>query len=155
MIRLEVLGSFASRAPSGAELGTLASQPKRAALLTYLALEANGRFVRRDSLLALFWPDADATRARSSLRQALYSIAQGLGTDPLRRRGAEEIGIDPNALWCDAVEFQALIAANRPADALALFQGDLLAGVFVPGASTELEQWLDAARERIRSHADR
>jgi DNA-binding SARP family transcriptional activator/TolB-like protein len=155
MLTLEVLGRFAVKNLDGAEIGALASQPKRVALLTYLALEAHDRFVRRDSLLALFWPEADATHARSSLRQALYSISQTLGSELLVRRGAEEVGLDANVVLCDAVEFETLVASGRVAEGLSLYRGDLLEGLFVPGASPELEQWLDRAREQLRGQAVR
>ena len=55
-------------------------------------------------------------------------------------------------LACDAVAFDRLIAAGRPADALALYRGDLLDGVFVEEAA-EFERWLEDERERLRRAA--
>ena len=53
MIELSLLGLHAVRGPDGRELGSLPAQPKRFALLAYLALGNNG-YHRRDSLAAVF-----------------------------------------------------------------------------------------------------
>jgi len=42
-------------------------QPKRLALLAYLCLATRGGAVRRDTVLALFWPELDQSRARAAL----------------------------------------------------------------------------------------
>ncbi|MBA2671622.1 MAG: winged helix-turn-helix domain-containing protein [Gemmatimonadetes bacterium] len=91
-IRLHVLGGADLRHPVLGRAGSVLAQPKRFALLAYLALANPGAFSRRDTLLALFWPESDTERARSSLRSSLHSLRKALGDgDPvlrLRRCGA-------------------------------------------------------------------
>ena len=90
-----MLGEIQLHAAGGSELSTLLRMPKRLALLAYLAMPNPGTWHRRDVLLALFWPELDATRARTALRNALYVLRQQLGDEAIRTRGDEEISIDP------------------------------------------------------------
>jgi DNA-binding SARP family transcriptional activator len=59
MIRFHTLGVLDLRGPDGLELRSVLQQPKRLGLLAYLAIASPHRFHRRDSLLALFWPELD------------------------------------------------------------------------------------------------
>ncbi|MBA2459266.1 MAG: hypothetical protein H0V43_09980 [Gemmatimonadales bacterium] len=68
MIELHTLGVVDLRASDGRELGTILRQPKRLGLLAYLAVASPRRFHRRDSLLALFWPELDQDHARAVAR---------------------------------------------------------------------------------------
>jgi DNA-binding SARP family transcriptional activator len=54
MIRLRTLGALDLRDADGQELRGVLAQPKRAALLAYLALATPRGYHRRDTLLALF-----------------------------------------------------------------------------------------------------
>ena len=58
-----------------------AAQPKRLALLAYLALMSGRGPVRRDVLLALFWPELGDEEARRALRQALHHLRRIVGED--------------------------------------------------------------------------
>ncbi|HXE60194.1 MAG TPA: BTAD domain-containing putative transcriptional regulator [Gemmatimonadaceae bacterium] len=151
MIRLDMLGTLALRGADGRELRAVLAQPKRLTLLGYLAVESS--FQRRDHLFALFWPELSQTQARQALRQSLYFLRRELGEHVVANRGAEEIGIAAGTLQCDVAEFLELLDQQRLEDALALYRGDLLAGVFVADASPELEQWLDTARAQVRTRA--
>ncbi|HEX7024024.1 MAG TPA: hypothetical protein VF187_04315, partial [Gemmatimonadales bacterium] len=152
MIELRTLGGVDLRVRGGAELGAVIQQPKRLALLTYLAIAAPGRFVRRDTLLGLFWPKLDAEHARGALRRSLYFLRQALGEDVLIGRGEEEVGLAEGSLWCDAVAFREAAKAGRLAEALELYQDDLLPGFYVAGAP-DVEDWLDRERRRLRDDA--
>ena len=55
MIELRTLGAVDLRSADGVELRAVLVQPKRTALLAYLAVADPRGFHRRDSLLALFW----------------------------------------------------------------------------------------------------
>ena len=57
MFKLRTLGGLDLRGPTGEELTQVLVQPKLVGLLTYLAGSTTSRFHRRDSLLAVFWPD--------------------------------------------------------------------------------------------------
>jgi DNA-binding SARP family transcriptional activator len=150
---LRVLGAVDLRDATGAEPARLLAQPKRLALFLVLALAGRGRFVRRDRLLAMFWPELDAERGRHALRQALYVLRAALGKDLIVSRGDEEVGISASALWCDAHELETLLAAGRREEALALYAGELLPCFHAPGVSPEFEHWLDAERARLRDAA--
>ncbi|MGH7468230.1 MAG: BTAD domain-containing putative transcriptional regulator [Longimicrobiales bacterium] len=153
MIRFRALGGLDLRDDQGNELRSLLAQPKRVALLTYLALEATNGFCRRDRLFALFWPEFDADRARKALRQALHFLRRTLGTDVLVSRGDEEIRLAAGLIWCDAVAFREAANQGRAQEAFDLYRGDLLPGFFVADASHDFEQWLDDERTRLRRAA--
>jgi DNA-binding SARP family transcriptional activator len=153
MLELRVLGSLDLRDGAGVEVRAVLVQPKRLALLAYLAVHAGGGgFHRRDTLLGLFWPESDSERARGALRRALYVLRQALGEGVLVSRGDDEVGLASGTFWCDAAEFARRLEGGAPADALALYRGDLLSGVFVPDAP-EFEAWLAGERQRLRDRA--
>ena len=151
MIELRTLGELALKGSDQRELAAILAQPKRLALLTYLAVSTHRQ--RRDSVIALFWPDYDADHARGALRQALRFIRRELGDGVLNGRTQEEIGFQEGTLWCDAASFEQACAAGRLADALLLYRGDFLDGFFVSGMSPEFEYWVDAQRTRLRNLA--
>ena len=153
MIRLDVLGRLALHGADGEEVRSVLAQPKRLALLVYLAVEAERGFHRRDHLFGLFWPELSQAHARQALRQALYVLRNALGDEVITSRGADEIGIAAGAVHCDACAFEQLVHEGRLEDALALYHGDFLAGFYVAGASSELEQWIDARRDALRAKA--
>src|SRR2546426_4525089 len=61
MIELRMLGRLSLTAADGREMRTLLGQPRRFALLAYLAAATPPGFHRRDSLLALFWRSEEHT----------------------------------------------------------------------------------------------
>jgi Tol biopolymer transport system component/DNA-binding SARP family transcriptional activator len=149
MIELRVLGEIRLLADDGADVDALLRQPKRLALLSYLASPAPGTWHRRDMLLALFWPELDTAHARTSLRNALYVIRQTLGDSVLRNRGDEEISIDPDVLRTDLSIVWAALRDGRIDEALANYTGELLPGLF-PSDSEGFQRWLDSERARLK-----
>ncbi|HUH13124.1 MAG TPA: tetratricopeptide repeat protein [Longimicrobiales bacterium] len=149
MLELRILGATDLRAPDGAVAHSVLAQPKRLALLVYLVLAAPGAFVRRDTLLPLFWPEADEARARAALRKAIHYLRQSLGADVLVGRGAEEVGVNPGRIDCDAIELRRGVAAGRPEQAVERYGGELLPGFHVEGVPA-FEQWLEAERGALR-----
>src|SRR6185295_13844925 len=115
-------------------------QPKRLALLAFLALAARDGCQQRDTLLALFWPRADRERARRSLRQALFHLRNELGDGVILNRGRDGIALAPNWVWCDAAAVEAAIREHRPREALQLYAGDFMPGLFVDEEGAELEE---------------
>lgn len=152
MIHLHTFGALDVSGSGGDEARKLLAQPKRVALLCYLAIAKGGGFHRRDTLLALFWPELNDAHARGALSQALTFIRNTLGAEVIVTRGVEEIGIDRRRLACDAVTFAERIAAGDDAAALALYTGELLDGVFLPDAP-QFEQWVEGERRRLRDLA--
>jgi DNA-binding SARP family transcriptional activator/Flp pilus assembly protein TadD/TolB-like protein len=154
MIRFTVLGGIDLRDQDGVVLDDLLRQPKRLALLAYLASPSPGTWHRRDSLLALFWPDLDGGRARTSLRNALYVLRQTLGDGVVRTRGDEDVSVDPEAVETDLQGLAAALDAGCTEEALALYRGELLPGFFAP-ASGGFERWLEEERARLRTRVAR
>lgn len=152
MIELRTLGAVDLRGLSGEEVRGMLAQPKRVALLVYLALARPRGFQRRDVLLALFWPEADQQRARAALRKAVHVLRRALGDRVVVGRGDEELGLAEGTVWCDAVAFEQALGDGRAADALELYRGDLLPGFFVSGAP-DFERWVEGERGRLRELA--
>ena len=152
MIELRTLGSLDLRDSHGRELRSILSRTKRIALLTYVAVATPRGFHRRDTLLALFWPELDQEHARRALRQALYVIRRAATDGALVSRGEEEIGLDWEGFWCDASAFEALLDEGRAEEALELYRGDLLEGFHLSGCR-EFDRWLDSERRRLKERA--
>lgn len=140
-----VLGTLALDAPGG---GALLRTRKAAALIAYLALQADRR-ARREQLAHLFWPRVESDAARTSLRQLLAG---------LRKAGADDL-IHADGDWLllaadvevDAVRFEQASARGDvagAAEAIALYRGALIAdGLSVDSA--EFDDWLDQERARL------
>ena len=115
----------------------------KAAALGYLGLQQ--RWVARDELLVLFWPDRPEETARGNLRPLLASLvreprAPGVEREPSRVR------------WLVESDHDELVTAHRErrwADAWRLAGGALLEGVSTPRAP-EFESWLELERAGVR-----
>ena len=154
MLSLNLLGALELRDAHGRDVDAVLRQPKRLALLVYLALARPPRFHRRDALLGRFWPDLDESHARASLRRALYFLRRELGEHVLENRGDDEVGISAGTLRCDVLELEAMLAAGKTAEALSVYRGDLLESFYVSGAPA-VEAWLDQERARLRETVGR
>ena len=149
VFRLTTLGSPVLADAAGAEIRSVLAQPKRLAVLAYVATEGSQGFVRRETLLALFWPDSDAEAARQALRQTLYHLRRETGEDVFLARSTDEIAINRDVLWCDAVEFDQCASGRRYLEAMALYRGDFLPAFAFANQSAEFEQWLESTRARL------
>lgn len=152
MIELRTLGSLTADDPDGRGSASPLTRSKPLGLLVYLTLAQPRGYRRRDVVLPVFWPELGQTHARTALRKALHILRQHLGEQVVLNRGVEEIGVDRSLVWCDAIEFENAISAGRLADALALYRGTLLEGVYVAGAP-DFEDWLELERARLRQSA--
>ena len=151
MIQLHTLGAV-NLLRDGVEVRSVLSQPKRLALLAYLASAHPRGFHSRDTLLGLFWPEADDAAARNALRQALHYLRRSLGEACVTSRSDRDIGVEPQEIWCDAAAFDVAIEQRRYADALEQYRGDFLPGFFVEDAP-DIERWIDEERTRRRRDA--
>jgi len=149
LIRFNLLGEVVILGEPGAHIDQRVHQPKRLALLAYLASPAPGSRHRRDVLLSLFWPELDTSHARTALRNAIYVLRQHLGEGVVISRGDEEVSLDPNLIETDVSVLREAIRSARVAEALELYKGELLPGIHVLG-SEGFERWLDAERGRLR-----
>ena len=152
MLELRTLGGLHARDSQGRELRAMLAAPKQAALLTYLAIATPRGFHRRDTLVALLWPELDQEHARGALRQALRASRRSVADGILLGAGDEEIGLDWDRIWCDAVAFEAMLDDGRVQEALELYRGDLLEGFHLSGCP-EFERWLDSERRRLKERA--
>ncbi|HEX5387277.1 MAG TPA: BTAD domain-containing putative transcriptional regulator [Gemmatimonadales bacterium] len=153
MMRLLVLGRFELTDAGSPGRRVVTAQPKRLALLAYLALAAPAGHHRRDALLGLFWPELDEADARRALRQSVHHLRRVLGADAISSRADDQIGLAPGALGSDLEEFDRAIREGREADALALYQGDFFDGVFVPAAAQGFDDWVERVRAGARGRA--
>jgi len=150
VIELRVLGAADLAGVSADTAEALLAQPKRVAMLAYLALAEPRGYHRRDRIVGMLWPELDQERARVSLRRAVYDLRRALGEHVIVARGDEEIALARDAVWCDAAEVDEAVDAGRYLRALELYKrGDLLPGFFVLGAG-EFEDWLDRTRAALR-----
>jgi DNA-binding SARP family transcriptional activator/Tfp pilus assembly protein PilF len=130
------------------------TQPKRLALLFYLALAVPRGLQRRDTLLAMFWPESDRSSAGQSLRQALHYLRSLLPPGVLVTRGSSEVGVDHARVSSDVALFDALLDAGRDEEAIRLYRGELLPGYHLR-ARADFERWLEMERNRLQRRAVR
>jgi TolB-like protein/DNA-binding SARP family transcriptional activator len=152
MFTLQLLGTLALRDPDGHPIRSALAQPKRMAVLAYLAIHEGS--CRRDSLLPIFWPEQDQEHARAALRKVVYHLRQALGERAVIGLGEEEIAFGDEAVRCDAREMRRALGRGEVENAMALYRGDLLPGFFLAEVP-DFECWLDAERERLRQEAAR
>ena len=136
--------------PDGKDVRAVLAQPKRLALLVYLAVARPAGFHRRDTLLALFWPDSNEAGARAALSRALHHLRQALGADVVISRGDDEVAVNPNRLTSDLVELMDALDRGDAASAVALYTSDFLAGFHLDDVAA-FDRWVEEERDRIRA----
>src|SRR5213592_3116611 len=134
MIELRLLGTLDLKGTDGHAVHSILAQPKRLALLAYLALHTD-HGARRDTVVALFWPDLDTAHARGALRQSLRFLRRELGDGVLNGQSDEAIAFEPKAVWCDVAAFEQACKRGQAVQALQLYRGEFLEGCFVSGSS--------------------
>jgi DNA-binding SARP family transcriptional activator len=131
------------------------------AVFEYLVVHRHTR-VRRERLMAVFWPDASPDAARNSLNVAIHGLRQSLraaaGEQPVVVHSDGSYLIEPGLdLWVDVEVFEELVKSARQhlasddptaaqADfhtAIGLYQGDFL-------ADDPYEGWAEVTREHLR-----
>jgi len=147
MLKLHLFGSV-DLLDAGRDVTPVLHRPKSLALLAYLACARPRGFHRRDTLLAVFWPDLDQGHARNALRQTVHSLRHVLGAETVAGRGEEELSVERSRVWCDVPQFEELLDASNAESAIALYRGELLSGFHISGCG-EFEQWLDHERKHL------
>jgi len=148
---LTLFGSVDLRG-SGEAGARLLVQSKVVALLAYLSVPTVGRFVRRDTIVGLLWPELDQARARKALRQAVLAVRAELGADALIGRGDEELALSADHVWCDVAAFTHATDNGLLMQALKLYGGDLMPGFFLADCAA-FGQWLEDERASARERA--
>ena len=121
---------------------------KAIALLALLAV--TGREHSREELADLLWPEADAAKARASLRRTLSVTAAAMGAGLTISRAA--VTLDLAAVRVDVREFETLIARPDAASleqAAQLYRDDFLSG-FVLRGCPDFEEWQLSVAEGLR-----
>lgn len=147
-IELQTLGTVGIRTSDGGISTATVVQPKRLAILAYLALAPRRRLRRRNQVVALFWPELDEARARGALSQALRYLRRALGDGVILTQGEDEAGVDQSKLPCDAVTLAAAVEIGDYETAAATYRGAFFEGFHVGGLSHEFEEWVASERER-------
>lgn len=130
----------------GVSLPAMAAQRKAMALLAIVAASGPAG-VPRDRLLSLLWPDSDSDRARGALKQMLHSLRRQMGPDDVLT-GTASLSLDPLTVQSDVAGYTAARRRGRTAEAVALYAGSFLDGVYVDGAD-EFERWVDVRRHEL------
>lgn len=156
----------------GAPQISLAGRPlelrvrKELALLAFLAAEQE-RPHRRDTLLALLWPELPDEAARNNLRVVLAGLRRLLGdaADAVLQIDRQQVRFRPGGEHrLDVAAFRELLAATaahdhvaleacdlcvaRLAEAAELYGGDFLAGFSLPD-SAPFDEWATVQREQL------
>jgi DNA-binding SARP family transcriptional activator/TolB-like protein len=150
MVELRLLGTVELRREGGGSVQSIVVQPKRLALLCYLAAARPHGPHRRDSLLALLWPELDADRGRAALSKALHHLRLSLGAGAIVSHGEEAVELERSIVRSDLAHLDDALAEGRFEEAVEIYSGDLLHGLFVSGAP-EFERWLEEERARLRA----
>ena len=109
------------------------AQPKRVALLAYLAFDVRRSFHSRDTVLALLWPELDQAHARAALSKAIHYLRKALGADTIATRGDDAVGLNWDAVWCDVQAFESAMDAGALEQAVDMYTGPLLDGFYLTG----------------------
>ena len=136
LARLQLLAAPALVRPDAT---VITLERKDAALLALLAFDGP---TSRSRVAALLWPDADADKARNSLRQRLFRLRRAAGT--------ELIEPDESLRLADGVEHNLGSPARQLADDPTAAAGELL-GACIYEDCPELEDWVRIAREHWRA----
>ena len=134
---------------------------KALALLAFLAL--TGECQRRETLAALFWPEADSSEGRAALRRTLSVLNSALegGLDAQR----DCVALLPEHVELDVARFRRLTATARQhhaagealcpsclagmAEAATLYRGDFMDG-FTLRDSPAFDDWQAQQTETLR-----
>ncbi len=115
---------------------------KRFFLLSYLAFKAD--WVSRDQLALLFFEDSDSVTARKNLRH-LLSRVRSLTWVNLESSGEQVRWL----VQSDVAEFQILLSSHRHLEALDVYHGQFLSGLYPD--PPEFSDWLEQEREALHN----
>jgi DNA-binding SARP family transcriptional activator len=169
-VAFRTLGEVTLSRSENRALESIFVQSKQLALLSYICCEHSftglGRYPqghepftspcgyhRRDTLVALFWPEHDDAHAHGALRQALHGLRSALGDHTLVTRGKTEVAVNPELFWCDSCAFTGALDSGDLEDAVSIYGGAFLTGFHTPDVP-EFTRWMEIARDRLeRSYA--
>lgn len=127
------------------EVPRLRGRRKPLLLLAYLARRDEVR-VPRSELAALFWPEADESHARQSLRQAILALREAVGDAVEADEGA--VRLTGGVVSLDANQFERDIREERHEEAERRWTGEFAAGAEL-WVGEELRAWIDGQRATL------
>jgi predicted ATPase/DNA-binding SARP family transcriptional activator len=152
--RIELLGGL--RATQGERVVSRFRSHQAAGLLAYLAFYQH-RAHAREALIEQFWPERDPESGRNSFRVALSSLRRqleppGVPAGAVLVADRASLQLNPAAVVTDVAQFEAALRAaeragptgeqaNRLAEAVEVYRGELLPGHF--------EEWVFPERHRL------
>lgn len=104
------------------------SLPHKALILLIVLACSGGRVLQRESLAERLWPDEPPADARANLRRHLHLVTKALGENALDVTPRTARWSPRSPVSCDVHEFEELLT-DHPAHAIALYAGDIAAGV--------------------------
>lgn len=149
---LKVLGTCSLQTESGEAVQSVLAQPRRFALLVYLAIESRSGPIRRERILNTFWPESSPDKGRGALNQAVFYLRRSLGANTILTHASEELELAQDVIETDVVRFLDAVEARDWRRAAELYTGELLPGFYISG-DAEFESWLSQVQEQLRSHA--
>ncbi|MCA1803701.1 MAG: hypothetical protein LC662_14745 [Rhodothermaceae bacterium] len=114
---------------------------KSLAILAVLAVEGS---VSRERLMALFWPESGAERAKGSLNQALHLLRNHFKAADLLS-GSTEIRLNADRMISDVAHFKQAITDCKYDKAVQIYTGPFLNGIHLDG-TTGFEEWAENHR---------
>jgi DNA-binding SARP family transcriptional activator len=93
----------------------------------------------RERLFALFWPESDSERARNTLNQMVFAIRRDLAPDAVLTDGTT-VSLNPAVVDSDSRRFRDAIVGKRFTDAIEIYRGPFLDGVFLRD-TPDFERW--------------
>ncbi|MHC4179853.1 MAG: AfsR/SARP family transcriptional regulator [Planctomycetota bacterium] len=154
MHRLRTLGEVTLLDELGRPVEAVQSQPKRFALLIYLATHVGRACHSREAVLSVLWPEADDGHGRNALRQSLHFLRRHLGDDAIVSRGDGGISVNVLSLSSDVRDFEACVDGGEDARALEHYGGPFLLDFPWPG-EPEFEGWMEDQRRWLQEIAAR
>lgn len=145
VIEISLLGRVAVIV-GGEPLTGEAAQRRRLALLSLLCTPPL-KPVSRDRLMLHLWPENDGDSARHLLSASLHVLRKALGAEAIIATG-DQIELNAAMVRVDVVEFEDAVRRGDFEQAVALYGGPFLDGLFIT-SSADFEQWVDARREEV------
>lgn len=149
---LNVLGACDLTAEDELRVESVLQQPRRLALLVYLAIATRTGPVQRDTVLAVFWPESDTSAGRNALSQALHYLRRSLG-DVVLSPTQNELLLDRHSVECDAALFLDAIDVGDWTKAAEIYSGELLPGFRLLRTPQSIEVWVEEQRSRLKRAA--
>jgi serine/threonine-protein kinase len=150
-VSLALFGTIDLRS-EGAVVDQILVNDKAIALLALLAVPTLDRFVRRDAVVGVLWPELDQTRARTALRKTIHVLRRALGADVIVSRGDEDVALSRALVWCDVSTFIESADDGLLLKALQLHRGELMPGFHLADC-WEFDRWLEEQRAAARERA--